>query len=133
MVLIFRGCVTALAILLILGVLTFAGCTAIIRPFTDWRESANAAKVAEQQAIAAKAVAKEQTTQTAIEWDGRVDIAKIQTNGEVQIARIEADRDKKTSWQFSIFYLIRGLAWIVGVAMAAVGAYFLRSSIVPQS
>ena len=56
---------------------------------------------------ATKVVAYEQTKQT-----------QINADANVEIARINADATKKTSAAFSLFYLLRYLAWLSAIAVA---------------
>jgi hypothetical protein len=78
------------------------GGAAVSRSIADWRHAGAIVQVAEQE-----------TEQTQIEWAART-----------EIARIEADADKKTSWAFVAFYLVRYGAWVAsGLMVLAVGLW----------
>jgi hypothetical protein len=75
---------------------------AISRSVADWRHAGAIVQVAEQE-----------TEQTRIEWAART-----------EIARIEADADKKTSFAFVVFYLVRYGVWVAfGLMVLAVGLW----------
>ena len=72
------------------------------RSFADWRHAGAMVQVAEQE-----------TEQTRIEWTART-----------EIARIEADATKKTSFAFVLFYLVRYGVWVAsGLMVLAVGLW----------
>lgn len=97
-----KGCATLILATGIVIVLAFAGMTSIARSLADWRVSANGATVALQE-----------TAQTRIEWDART-----------EIARIDADATKKTSFAFVGFYLARAITWAAGLVWVAVAVLF---------
>ena len=103
-----KGCFTILVIAIMIGLLFVGGCASITRSFADWRMSANA------------------VTQTQIEWDGRVTIAGIEADRDIQIAAINADVTKKTDWTYLAFYIARPLVWIVTIlAISVIGLALL--------
>ena len=69
-------------------------------------------------ASATKVVAYEQTKQ-----------AQINADAMVAIARIDADATKKTSLKFSVFYLLRYLAWLSGIAVALWVAVWVKEKV----
>lgn len=54
-----------------------------------------------------------------------VTVAQIQADRDIQIARIEADATKKTSWAYVAFYLVRYGVWVVLVLWVVVAALAL--------
>ena len=98
----FEGCVVALMGLAFVAVLLLTGGAVISRSVADWRHAGAMVQVAEQE-----------TEQTRIEWTART-----------EIARIEADATKKTSFAFVLFYLVRYGVWVAsGLMVLAVGLW----------
>jgi hypothetical protein len=98
----FEGCVVALMGLAFVAVLLLTGGAVISRSVADWRHAGAMVQVAEQE-----------TEQTRIEWTART-----------EIARIEADATKKTSFAFVAFYLVRYGVWVAsGLMVLAVGLW----------
>lgn len=86
-----RACVSIIGLAMMLALLVFAGCTAIMQPLSE-----------EIQSRSAVAVAHEQTLQTEMEWDAKV-----------QIESGRADASKKTSFEYVMFYAIRFGIWLI--------------------
>lgn len=91
------GCISVLFALAIVGLLFFAGCASVTRSLSEWRQSANLVRVVQIQETQA-------TKRTAIIVDGNV-----------EIARIQADTTKKTDVTFVLFYVVRAATWATGV------------------
>jgi hypothetical protein len=92
----------ALMGLAFVAVLLLTGGAVISRSVADWRHAGAMVQVAEQE-----------TEQTRIEWTART-----------EIARIEADATKKTSFAFVAFYLVRYGVWVAsGLMVLAVGLW----------
>lgn len=81
-----RALLTITAFALMVGIATFAGCYGVMKPVAEY------------------GIARQETEQTRIEWDGRVRIAEIQ-----------ADATKKTSFNFVLFWVVRFAAWVLGL------------------
>jgi hypothetical protein len=96
----FEGCAVALLAVVVVGTLVFMGGAGVSRSIADWRHAGAIVQVAEQE-----------TEQTRIEWAART-----------EIARIEADATKKTSWAFAAFYLVRYGVWVASGLCVAGGA-----------
>lgn len=105
-----QGCATLIiAGFMIAAVILFL-VAVILNSLSQWRQSANAVAV-EQQHTEQVTVTQEQTTERArVEWGARTDIAEI-----------EADATKKTSWAFAGFWLLRAATWIATIAAILVG------------
>lgn len=84
---------------LLLACLSFLGAAAVIDSLADWRHAGAIVQVAEQE-----------TEQTRIEWNARTEIATIQ-----------ADATKKTSFAFVAFYLVRYGVWVASGLCATAG------------
>ena len=115
-----RACVSIIGLAMMLALLVFAGCTAIMQPLSEWGQSRSAVAVAHEQTLqteiewdayvqteeiqsrSAVVVAHEQTLQTEIEWDAKV-----------QIESGRADASKKTSFEYVMFYAIRFGIWLI--------------------
>lgn len=101
-----RGCaewVVAFVVGTAMVALLFLMSGAVVgRSLADWRHAGAMVEVAEQE-----------TEQTRIEWAART-----------EIARIEADATKKTSFAFVLFYLVRYGVWVAsGLMVLAVGLW----------
>lgn len=81
-----RALVSLAGMVMIATLLTYAGCAAIAEPISEYGQ------------------ARQETEQARIEWGAKVEIAEI-----------EADADKKTSFNYVIFYVIRLAAWVLGL------------------
>jgi hypothetical protein len=96
----FEGCVVTLLGAVVVGAFLLMGGAAVSRSIADWRHAGAIVQVAEQE-----------TEQARIEWAART-----------EIARIEADADKKTSFAFVAFYLVRYGVWVASGLCVAGGA-----------
>lgn len=105
----FEGCVVALMGLAFVAVLLLTGGAVISRSVADWRHAGAMVQVAEQE-----------TEQTRIEWTART-----------EIARIEADATKKTSFAFVAFYLVRYGVWVASGLCVMGGALWLWGKVRP--
>lgn len=105
-----RGCISMIAIIILVGLLFMAGAASISRSFADWRMSANGATAAIQG-----------TEQVRIHETQETERVRIVTDGSVEIARIQADATKKTSLAFSAFWLVRAFLWAVTGLLVLVG------------
>lgn len=105
----FEDCVVALMAVVVFGTLIFMGDAAISRSLADWRHAGAMVEVAEQE-----------TEQTRIEWTART-----------EIARIEADADKKTSFAFVLFYLVRYGVWVASGLMGLAGGLWVWGKVRP--
>jgi len=85
-----RATVSIIGLIAILTLMTYAGCAAIAEPISEYGQ------------------AQQETEQVRIEWDAKVEIAKV-----------EADADKKTSFNYVIFYVIRLASWVLGLLVLA--------------
>lgn len=85
-----RALVSVIGMIMIACMLTYAGCAAIATPISEYGQ------------------AQQETEQTRIEWDAKVEIEEIR-----------ADADKKTSFNYVIFYVIRLAAWVLGLLVLA--------------
>lgn len=81
-----RAAVSIIGMIMIACMLTYAGCAAIAGPISEYGQ------------------AQQETEQTRIEWDAKVEIEEIR-----------ADADKKTSFNFVLFWLVRLAAWAIGL------------------
>jgi len=81
-----RAFISTIGLIAILTLLTYAGCAAIAEPISEYGQ------------------AVQTTEQTRIEWGAKVEIAKI-----------EADASKKTSFNYVVFWLIRFFTWVLGL------------------
>jgi phosphosulfolactate phosphohydrolase-like enzyme len=99
----FEGCVVALMGAVVVGAFLLMGGAAVSRSIADWRHAGAIVQVAEQE-----------TEQTQIEWAART-----------EIARIEADATKKTSFAFVAFYLVRYGVWVASALWVVAGALWL--------
>lgn len=110
-----KGCLALILLSVLVGLFVVAGAASITRSFADWRMSANGATVVIQQTEQVRIQETEATKRTA-----------IITDGNVEIARIHADVNKKTSFVFIGFFLVRALLWIGALLIVIVGAlYFI--------
>ena len=85
-----RATVSIIGLIAILTLMTYAGCAAIAEPISEYGQ------------------AQQVTEQARIEWGAKVEIAKV-----------EADADKKTSFNYVIFYVIRLASWVLGLLVLA--------------
>ena len=85
-----RAFVSIVGMVAIVTLLTYAGCAAIAAPISEYGQ------------------AVETTEQTRIEWGAKVEIAEIQ-----------ADANKKTSFNYVVFWLIRFFTWVMAVLLVA--------------
>lgn len=100
----FAGCVVALVTFVVISTMLLLGGVIISRSIADWRHAGALVQVAEQE-----------TEQTRIEWGART-----------EIARIQADADKKTSWAFVAFYIVRYGLWVASGLWVVAGALLLK-------
>lgn len=96
-----NGCIVSLLIIGAFGLLIMAGCSSIIGSLADWRQSANAVSLAQEQTNWVRLHEEHSTRRAEIAW-----------GAQIELANIKADTTKKTSIAFTIFYLTRYLAWI---------------------
>lgn len=66
---------------------------------------------------AVTAVVQEQTEQIRIAQTEETERTRIVVDGNVQIAEIQADAQKKTDFIFVVFWVVRALAWPLGIVM----------------
>lgn len=94
-----HGCIASILFASLITLAVVGGCSYISR---------NVASIADSvgQTAQVKVTQRESTERTRIEWDGRV-----------QIAEINADVAKKTDFTFLLFWLARPLMWIGIAAM----------------
>lgn len=95
-----RALITIAGFALIVGLSTFAGCYSVMKPVAEY------------------GIARQHTEQTRIEWTERTEQTRIEWDGRVAIAEIEADATKKTSFEFSLFWLIRFFTWVLAILIA---------------
>lgn len=93
-----EGCVVALLGLILASALLLMGGAVISRSIADWRHAGAIVQVAEQE-----------TERTRILADAAVEIAEIQ-----------ADATKKTSFAFVAFWSVRALTWVLTFAAGLV-------------
>lgn len=98
-----KGLGCALALILFIAIVTMAGIGLVATSMAGYGQAREQTK---QVAIRET----EATNRTRIEWDARVEIAEVQ-----------ADATRKTSWAFVGFYLLRALLWIAGALWLLVG------------
>jgi hypothetical protein len=98
------SCLATIFILLILLSIVVGGGVLISRAIADTANSA-------ADVLTTGIEQRQLTTRTGIEWDGRV-----------EIARIQADVDKKTSFAFVLFWVTRLLTW-ASAAFMSIAAY----------
>jgi hypothetical protein len=94
------SCLATIFILLILLSIVVGGGVLISRAIADTANSA-------ADVLTTGIEQRQLTTRTGIEWDGRV-----------EIARIQADVDKKTSFAFVLFWVTRLLTWASAAFMS---------------
>jgi len=116
------GCLS-FVLAFVLGVLFItSSCEAISRNY------------AEAQRTEQVQIAETQTTErTKINADAMVETYRIQYGAQVDIAGIQADATKKTSFAFSAFYLVRALIWLVGLAVALWTAVFVKEALAKRA
>lgn len=88
-----RALVSVIGMIMIACMLTYAGCAAIATPISEYGQ------------------AQQVTEQTRIEWDAKVEIEEIR-----------ADAGKKTDFSFVVFWVVRFLAWALGVVVLGMAA-----------
>ena len=66
---------------------------------------------------AVTAVVQEQTEQVRIQEKEATERTRIIVDGNVQIAEIQADATKKTDFTFIVFWVVRALAWPLGIVV----------------
>ncbi len=93
-----RIAATLIALPLLFAAYIVIGTAFAVNGLAQWRAAGAPAAVAEQR-----------TEQTRIEWAGRVEVAKV-----------EADADKKTSWAYVGFWLLRATTWLTTIAAVIV-------------
>lgn len=98
------NCLAALFILLLFASVLVGGGVLISRAVADLGNSA-------ADVLTTGIEQRQLTTRTGIEWDGRI-----------EIARIQADVDKKTSFAFILFWVVRLLSWSSALCLV-VAAY----------
>ena len=133
-----RACVSIIGLAMMLALLVFAGCTAIMQPLSEWGQSRSAVAVAHEQTLQTEIewdayVQTEEirAEQTEIEWDAYVQTEEIQSrsavvvaheqtlqteiewDAKVQIESGRADASKKTSFEYVMFYAIRFGIWLI--------------------
>lgn len=96
------GIITSLIIILILGAILLGGCGLITNGMADVVGS-----VADNGASVVNTWTQESnaTTRTRIEWGARVDMKEL----DVEIAKVNADAQKKTDFTFLLFWATRFL------------------------
>lgn len=105
------GVIVSLIIILILAALVLGGCGIITNGMAGMVDS-----VTDSGASVLNTWTREsnQTTRTRIEWDARVDIKEL----DVEIAKVNADATKKTSFAFVAFWIVRLAGWLMIVGAA---------------
>lgn len=67
---------------------------------------------------AATVIAQAQTEQVRIQETEETERTRIIVDGNVQIAEIQADAQKKTDFTFIVFWVVRALAWPLVIVVA---------------
>jgi hypothetical protein len=105
------SCLATIFILLILLSIVVGSGVLISRAIADTANSA-------ADVLTTGIEQRQLTTRTGIEWDGRV-----------EIARIQADVDKKTSFAFVLFWVTRLLAWSSAIFMSIAAVSWIMQTI----
>lgn len=92
-----KGCASIIILLALAALLITAGVTRISENLADWKQADSYVKTVEVQETQA-------TERTRIIVDGNIEIAKIQ-----------ADVDKKTDFTYLLFWVVRAAAWGLGI------------------
>lgn len=114
------GIITSLIIILILGALVLGGCGVITNSMAGMVDS-----VANNGASVLNTWTQESndTTRTRIEWGARVDIKEL----DVEIAKVNADAQKKTDFTFLLFWATRFLFVGATICLVLAGGLYLAN------
>lgn len=109
-----HGCIASLLFVVVVMLALVGGCSYI---------SHNVANIADSvgQTAQVKVTQRESTERTRIEWDGRV-----------QIAEINADVAKKTDFTFILFWLARFGVWAGSIAVLSAGALWIYERVTDE-
>lgn len=105
------SCLGALFILLLFASVLVGGSVLISRAVADTANSA-------ADVLTTGIEQRQMTQRTGIEWDGRI-----------EIARIQADVTKKTSFAFILFWLVRLLSWSSSLCLIVAAYSWITQSI----
>lgn len=105
------SCLGALLIILLFASVLVGGSVLISRAVADLGNSA-------ADVLTTGIEQRQLTTRTGIEWDGRI-----------EIARIQADTTKKTSFAFVLFWVVRLLSWTSALCLVIAAYSWIMQSI----